>query len=89
MANIGYMQVVRHCNQYCRFCSNPATGWMLVEKGVLSAKHDLMVPLTVVDDANPDTHEVYLAVSQADLERMQHLEPATVVFVDAEVTESS
>ena len=29
MANIGYMQVVRHCNQYCRFCSNPATGWML------------------------------------------------------------
>ena len=29
MANIGYMQVVRHCNQYCRFCSNPATGYML------------------------------------------------------------
>ncbi len=29
MANIGYMQVVRHCNQYCRFCSNPATGWIL------------------------------------------------------------
>jgi MoaA/NifB/PqqE/SkfB family radical SAM enzyme len=29
VANIGYMQVVRHCNQYCRFCSNPATGWML------------------------------------------------------------
>lgn len=29
MANLGYMQVVRHCNQYCRFCSNPATGWML------------------------------------------------------------
>jgi MoaA/NifB/PqqE/SkfB family radical SAM enzyme len=23
------MQVVRHCNQYCRFCSNPATGWIL------------------------------------------------------------
>jgi MoaA/NifB/PqqE/SkfB family radical SAM enzyme len=29
VANIGYMQLVRHCNQYCRFCSNPATGWML------------------------------------------------------------
>lgn len=29
MANIGYMQVVRHCNQYCRFCSNPETGWVL------------------------------------------------------------
>lgn len=29
MANIGYMQVVRHCNQYCRFCSNPETGYIL------------------------------------------------------------
>ena len=25
MANIGYIQLVRHCNQACRFCSNPAT----------------------------------------------------------------
>lgn len=25
MANIGYIQVVRHCNQTCGFCSNPAT----------------------------------------------------------------
>ena len=23
------MQVVRGCNQYCRFCSNPASGYML------------------------------------------------------------
>jgi MoaA/NifB/PqqE/SkfB family radical SAM enzyme len=29
VANIGYMQIVRGCNQYCRFCSNPATGYML------------------------------------------------------------
>ncbi|MHB2026998.1 MAG: radical SAM protein [Elusimicrobiota bacterium] len=29
MANLGYMQVVRHCNQYCRFCSNPETEYML------------------------------------------------------------
>jgi len=29
MANIGYMQVVRHCNQYCRFCSNPETEYIL------------------------------------------------------------
>ena len=29
MANIGYMQLVRHCNQYCRFCSNPSSGYML------------------------------------------------------------
>lgn len=29
MANIGYMQIVRYCNQYCRFCSNPSSGWIL------------------------------------------------------------
>lgn len=29
MANIGYMQIVRGCNQYCRFCSNPASGYQL------------------------------------------------------------
>ncbi len=29
MANLGYMQLVRGCNQYCRFCSNPATGYVL------------------------------------------------------------
>jgi MoaA/NifB/PqqE/SkfB family radical SAM enzyme len=29
MANLGYMQVVRHCNQYCRFCSNPETPYIL------------------------------------------------------------
>ena len=27
MANIGYIQVVRHCNHFCGFCSNPATAW--------------------------------------------------------------
>ena len=25
MANIGYIQMVRHCNQNCGFCSNPET----------------------------------------------------------------
>jgi len=25
MANLGYIQVIRTCNQECRFCSNPAT----------------------------------------------------------------
>jgi ribosomal 30S subunit maturation factor RimM len=60
------------------------TGWMLIEKGVLSQKHDLMVPVTVVDYVDHDTGEVYLAASKADLDRMQHLEPADVVFVEAQ-----
>ncbi len=29
MANLGYIQLVRGCNQYCRFCSNPASGYVL------------------------------------------------------------
>lgn len=29
MANLGYMQLVRHCNQYCRICSNPETPYVL------------------------------------------------------------
>lgn len=28
MANIGYIQVVRHCNQACGFCSNPTTPYV-------------------------------------------------------------
>lgn len=57
------------------------TGWMLVERGALSEKHETMVPVTVIADVNQDSHEVYLVVSQADLDRMD-VEPASVVFVD-------
>lgn len=28
MANIGYLQVVRHCNHFCGFCSNPASAYV-------------------------------------------------------------
>jgi MoaA/NifB/PqqE/SkfB family radical SAM enzyme len=28
MANLGYIQVVRHCNHFCGFCSNPSTPWV-------------------------------------------------------------
>jgi MoaA/NifB/PqqE/SkfB family radical SAM enzyme len=27
MANLAYLQVTRFCNQKCRFCSNPPSGW--------------------------------------------------------------
>ncbi|MBV9279585.1 MAG: DUF2171 domain-containing protein [Chloroflexi bacterium] len=68
---------------------DPATGWMLVDEGIMSGKHDLMVPVTVVDNVDRDAQLVYLAVSRADLQRMQHVEPANVVFVEAQITESS
>ena len=28
MANLGYLQVVRHCNHFCGFCSNPSTPYV-------------------------------------------------------------
>ena len=28
MANIGYIQVIRHCNHFCGFCSNPTTPYV-------------------------------------------------------------
>ncbi|MCB9568240.1 MAG: radical SAM protein [Myxococcales bacterium] len=40
MANIGYIQVVRHCNHFCGFCSNPTTPYT----------HDLETMKVLVDD---------------------------------------
>ncbi len=68
---------------------DPVTGWMLVERGVPPNKHVTMLPVTIVDGVNPDSGDVFLAVSQADLKRMQHLEPADVVFAEARVNEAS
>ena len=40
MANIGYIQVVRHCNHFCGFCSNPTSPYT----------HDLESMRLLVDD---------------------------------------
>lgn len=40
MANIGYIQVVRHCNHFCAFCSNPTTPYV----------HTLETMRVLVDD---------------------------------------
>jgi len=40
MANIGYIQVVRHCNHFCGFCSNPTTPYV----------HTLETMRVLVDD---------------------------------------
>ena len=40
MANLGYIQVVRHCNHFCGFCSNPTTPYV----------HDLATMRPLVDD---------------------------------------
>jgi len=40
VANLGYIQVVRHCNHFCGFCSNPTTPYV----------HDLATMRPLVDD---------------------------------------
>ena len=40
LANLGYIQVVRHCNHFCGFCSNPTTPYT----------HDLESMRPLVDD---------------------------------------
>lgn len=66
---------------------DPTTGWMLVQEdgptGMPPTRRERMIPVTVVSDVNTDTHEVYLSVSSADLDRMKQMEPADVVFVEA------
>lgn len=59
------------------------TGMMTVEKGLFS-KHDLLVPVTLVDKILSASHTVYLTFSRADLQRMQRPEPVNVVRVDVE-----
>jgi hypothetical protein len=34
------------------------------------------VPVAIVDVVDGETHEVHLVSSEADLERLEHLEPA-------------
>jgi len=40
VANLGYLQLVRHCNQYCRICSNPETPWVLDLDAAIRALDD-------------------------------------------------
>lgn len=59
---------------------DPVTGWILVGKTALT-KYDLVVPVTVVSRIDRQFASVHLAVSEADLKAMKHLEPVDVVFV--------
>lgn len=64
-------------------------GVMTVESGIFS-KHDLLVPVTVVDYVDKASHDVYLSYAQADLERTQNADTvsARVVKADSEAKDS-
>jgi hypothetical protein len=59
---------------------DPTTGFMMVERGVLS-RHDLLLPVAIVDHVDKEWREVRLVSNRDDLLRMQNLEPVNVVVV--------
>ncbi|HWE63331.1 MAG TPA: hypothetical protein VHB98_16565 [Chloroflexota bacterium] len=61
---------------------DPFTGGMLVEKGGFS-RHDLYIPITVVQRVDVKARAVYLTVSKAHLQRIDGSEPAAVLFIEA------
>lgn len=54
-------------------------GYMLIEKGVLSRKRDVLTPVHLVADVDRDEGVVTLAMRKADLERMRHFEAVNVI----------
>lgn len=42
MANIGYIQVVRHCNHFCGFCSNPTSAYVHTAESLRALVDDLV-----------------------------------------------
>lgn len=64
---------------------DPAAGWVSVTRDAMSDEPTLWVPVAIVDVVDPDQHTVHLISSEADLERMEHLLPATEAPVRAGV----
>jgi len=42
MANLGYIQITRECNQLCRFCSNPPSGQTATTERIRTQVDDLL-----------------------------------------------
>jgi hypothetical protein len=72
------MDVVGTVKQYDRESKR-----LLVERGMFS-KHDLFIPVALVDSVNREDRDIYLAVSSDDLKRMQNGGPGEVVIVEVE-----
>lgn len=45
MANLGYIQITRECNQECKFCSNPPSGMKSVRLRSAKKKIDSFISL--------------------------------------------
>jgi len=62
-----------------------ATGLMVLDKG-RSSKHDIVVPITMVDRVEAETHEIVLIASKRDVERIT---PVSLVRTAAKLASES
>jgi hypothetical protein len=93
VANIGYSQVVRHCNHFCGFCSNPTTPYthdfesMRVLVDDLVARGYFGVILTGGEPTlHPELPRIAAYAAGQGLHRGDGYDPAELapVFVDAD-----
>ena len=80
MANIGYMQLVRHCDQSCRFCSNPATPHVLDMDSAREQVDDLVQREyfgVVLTGGEPSLSPIVPQVTRYAIERGLHVRMIT------------
>lgn len=60
---------------------DPMTGFLQVRRGLLPGR-DVLLPVTLVAEVDKEAGNVTLVVSDADIRRMQHVEPVDVVILE-------
>lgn len=80
MANIGYIQVVRHCNHFCGFCSNPTTAYVHTFESMALLVDDLVARGyfgVVLTGGEPSLHPELPRVARYAKERGLHVRMIT------------
>jgi hypothetical protein len=60
---------------------DPVSGLMRVSRRPLPMR-DLLIPVSLVEEVDDGAGDVTLVVSEADIRRMQHVEPVDVVSLE-------
>ncbi len=80
VANIGYIQVVRHCNHFCAFCSNPATPYVHTLESMKVLVDDLVARDyfgVILTGGEPSLHPELPAITRYATERGLHVRMIT------------
>lgn len=80
MANIGYIQVVRHCNHFCGFCSNPTTPYVHTFETMKVLVDDLVARGyfgVILTGGEPSLHPELPRIARYATERKLHVRMIT------------